>query len=721
MKKTILLFLLLALTLALFSCAKQDVTENNPSDSTAENADTMNYDDNGTTSAENAESAAEETQAEAPVAENEFIPVLRFISCSDTHMNTSESRETERFKLMFETAYRYSDSHPYYNSLDAVVISGDMTNNGYREELAAVKRRAEKYLRDGTEFITVMGNHETYGGNPQIYSEVMETTPNKHVVIKGYHFIGISPDDNSNEYSEKTAEWLKNELAAAAEDAPNQPIFSFRHHHLKNTVYVSRSWFTNSTSRLRKVYDEYPQIIDFSGDSHGPQNNPLSIWQDKFTMLNTGTLSYFEMETGMTGGTLPEGKENAAQYYIVEVSADNIVKIQPFNILTDDFFKTPSNTDDPDKQLVYYIDVPKGVDGFTYTESRGDTAASPYFKDDAKITVSDISYDKATFTVPQAYDDSCIYSYTLEIYDGNKKVKTCKYFSEYYFEPLPETVSYSLAGLEGGTEYSAKIYPVNAWGKTGEPIETTFTTKELVLTPYESVNPVTFRGTFTDFESLTSLSRSKDSYAYGGDIGGDVYGGQWDGNSSSSDVKIDLAKGKGYNGSTALGVAMCASNHANRAIYIFATDDNRFTTQYDENKYLRVWVDFTGIDFRKASFGLVTKSGELYSTDDFDGQSNQKIYCLADGSDTWTSMTHGGDGCFGAAQDSSVEDFKGWLAFPTADFGARNGSGVAYSGYEISGVYMYFDYVDDSMTGTEFYLDEISLVNDYKTFTEYTK
>ena len=137
---------------------------------------------------------------------------------------------------------------------------------------------------------------------------------------------------------------------------------------------------------------------------------------------------------------------------------------------------------------------------------------------------------------------------------------------------------------------------------------------------------------------------------------------------------------------------------------------------YPSARYLRVWVDFMGIDFRKACFGFVTKYDELYSTDDIDGRTDLPFYCLAEGETEWKTMYHGTDGCFGAAQSSSVQDFKGWLAFPTADFAERTGSGSTFDSRSIKAVYMYFDLSSDDMLGTPFYLDEIALVDDYRIF-----
>ncbi len=667
----------------------------------------------------------EETEpAEDPVPEDDpmkdFVPVVRLAVCSDTHINNN-TRDTlaQRLGKLFDTAYRYADAHPTYNTLDAVLMAGDITNNGNADQYKALNAVIDAHIRPETELFATMGNHEYFGGGQPVFLANMSDSLDVHAVVKGFHIIGLSPR-NGNDYPSDVIRWLKGELKAAAEDAPGMPIFTFQHHHIKDTVYVSRSWYTGDSAALAKAYGEYPQVINFSGHSHGPVNNPLSIWQDKFTLLGTGTLNYFEMEVGMTGGTLPAGKENAAQYYIVEADAAGRVRILPYNILTDDFFRTPSNTDDPDKQLIYVIDNPSDPSTYLYTPARGDEAAPPYFAADAKLTVTEITDSGALVTVPQAFDDACIYSYRLVAEDESGGRKEVKFFSEYYFEPMPETVSYRLSGLWDGTKYKVSVHPVNAWGKEGEPITAEFETAKYEDIPYTSANPVRYEGTFTDFESRTALTRSPENGVFGGVANGDWFGGEWNGAESHSDVKVELAEGKGEGGSTALSVQKTGPTHSNRAIMLYANDQNKLTTSYPRFRYLRVWVDFTGVDFRKASFGLVSTKNELYSTDDFDSRGDLAFYYLPEGETQWKTMYHGADdGCFGAAQNSSVKDFKGWLAFPTADFASRKGTGEAFSDHEIKAVYLYFDYNTDAMTGTPFYLDEIALVPDYTVFTEY--
>ena len=128
------------------------------------------------------------------------------------------------------------------------------------------------------------------------------------------------------------------------------------------------------------------------------------------------------------------------------------------------------------------------------------------------------------------------------------------------------------------------------------------------------------------------------------------------------------------------------------------------------NKYLVVKVDFTGIDFRKACFGLLSGStASIYRTDDYDN--NSPLYYLADGESEWQTMSHGRDGCFGTAENCSMENKCGYIAVPVEYF--RAGSASMNEDTLVTGIYMYLDV--NKGAGTPFYLDDVMLVEDYTT------
>ncbi|MBQ9551828.1 MAG: metallophosphoesterase [Clostridia bacterium] len=408
-----------------------------------------------------------------------FEPVFRMAVASDVHISTGDNTNAERLAKLFESAYRYSDAHASYQSLDAVLLTGDNCDSGSDEEYAILTGVIKENIREETQMVTIMGNHEFRYTGLDGYEQHMGEPRDKHVVVKGFHIIGLSPNPTDTWHTPDQLNWLSRELRKAEKDDPDKPIFTMQHGHIWNTVYVSRSWYTQMSLPLHLVYAQYPQVINFSGHSHGPINNPLNIWQCGYTQLGAGTLNYFEMERDIGDNTVPAGSRNAAQFLIVEVDAQNRVRIQPYNLLTDDFFRTPANTDEPDKQLIWQIDNVKEPKEFAYTSARKKTCGLPWFDHDAAVTVEQ-NGDAATVTFPQALDDFCVYGYRISLYDAaslKKLVAEKEIYSEYYFEPMPETLSYTFEGLTSGTDYTVKVTPLNVWVEAGEAISAEFSVR----------------------------------------------------------------------------------------------------------------------------------------------------------------------------------------------------------------------------------------------------
>ncbi len=415
--------------------------------------------------------------------EEVFFPVLRFVVCSDIHISEEGGLMWNRVEEMMETSYAYSRSQPY-QALDAVVVCGDLTDDGSAEQLRLYRKLMDGCVLEGTTLLSMLGNHEHFSHNRLApYRSIVDTSYHNHLVINGYHFISVSPTEEENAYTADATDWLREQVSDAASDAPDQPIFVFQHHHLKDTVYGSHDlWTTESTPAFRAAFEGFPQVIDFSGHSHAPINHPLSIWQDEFTMLATGTLRDLDLELGMTGGAIPDDKFQVAQFYIVEVDSGNTVKIMPYDLIAGDFFRTPSNTDDPAEQLIYVLSYPADPASFPYTGARRDTAAAPYFSADAALAVSFTESESgpvASFTAPQAFDDACIYSYRLVLRTEAGAESEYRYFARFFFEPLADSETYTVRDpLPPATSFCATLYPVNAWNIEGEPIVLDFVTPD---------------------------------------------------------------------------------------------------------------------------------------------------------------------------------------------------------------------------------------------------
>ncbi|MGI6743420.1 MAG: discoidin domain-containing protein [Eubacteriales bacterium] len=225
---------------------------------------------------------------------------------------------------------------------------------------------------------------------------------------------------------------------------------------------------------------------------------------------------------------------------------------------------------------------------------------------------------------------------------------------------------------------------------------------------------------FTDFDSWADF-KAGGNPCYNDEDAADYWIGEWNGGNLHEDTPAyaEITDGKGVNGSK--GLVIYEDGMSNVGLYLFAKKAG-LTTDYTGAAYLRVWMDLTEVGFRKANWGVIDSSYSLFTTDegDIDGM---PFYYLADGSSDWVEMFHGGDGCFGDAQDSDVFGFKGYFAFPVADFWIRDNAnwngldaGTPANVADVQGVYLFWDYSDMLMGGEKFTVDNLEFVADYKVF-----
>ena len=236
-----------------------------------------------------------------------------------------------------------------------------------------------------------------------------------------------------------------------------------------------------------------------------------------------------------------------------------------------------------------------------------------------------------------------------------------------------------------------------------------------------------FAAVFTDFNNYPSFNAGGNPVFNPGESVGDYWVGEWDGGDPMEDSRTAIEAGKGWNGTAALAVWE-ENNVANQGLYLFVTPANGIPANYAGAKYLRVWIDLTNVAFRKANFGVTDSHYNLFTTDEENSLAeNWPFYYLPEGGTEWQTYYHGGDGCFGDAQESDVYGFKGFFAFPVSDFVIRQNEAnhdelapdTQANMSDVTGVYMFWDYSDANTEYTpnqKFYIDNIEFVTDYKVF-----
>ena len=364
--------------------------------------------------------------------------VLRFCALSDVHFKTSpDTKEVDRFRRAIRFMYDYSAQQPY-SKFDALLIAGDVSDHGLDEELLLFKKTMDEEIHDDVKTIMCMGNHEFYSGNKPRWREIFQRDDNVATKVNGFSFIGVSPERGSCENGDYlyALDWYKKALQEAVDDDPKKPIFTFQHYHISSTVYGSKGEDVWGINDLYETLQQTPRVVNFSGHSHYPINDPRSIWQGAFTALGTGTLSYFEMSSeGGRFNKFPEGHENAAQMYVVEVRKDNSVVFKPYDLITNSFF-----------DCVYYLPQPGNASTYAYTDARSETSERPTWDNDA-VASSTVLDDSTTLcvSIPQASCPDVVHSYRIDLERQEERSGALQWvkdepiyvWSQYYFKDYP--------------------------------------------------------------------------------------------------------------------------------------------------------------------------------------------------------------------------------------------------------------------------------------------
>lgn len=398
---------------------------------------------------------------EPPSAPEDFTPVLRFAVCSDVHLDgEEEQRNAKEFAEMFTQCYEYSENDEAYQSLDAVMVCGDMTEWGREKEYQSYHKVVSENLRKGTQMLECMGNHEFIqareeeGIDPfKNYAEYVNEEFDTHTVINGYHFIGLSYSDKDENYDDSKLTWLKEQIEIAIADTGDKPVFVFQHPHPALTVYGSINW---GDLNIRKVLNKYKQVVDFSGHSHYAPTDPRSIWQGKFTAIGTGAITGLISNTnyldGGSSSTVP-----SASYYIVEVDAEGSIRIKTFDAHNDVFF--------PEGE--YYLTNVHESSSHLYTWGNMKSFdTKPSFPDGAEITAEKNEQGETLVSFPDAkgYYDAVSYNITVKNSDG-KTVYASSVVSD-YVTAVEDGMKVNVGVLAEG-RYSVKAEPVSPYAKTG--------------------------------------------------------------------------------------------------------------------------------------------------------------------------------------------------------------------------------------------------------------
>lgn len=428
----------------------------------------------------------------------------------------SDETGSVSFAAIGDIHNRWSDldeafSFWHQQGMDAALFVGDLTNGATSAEYQGLRDTLDRSQGD-LPVIASLGNHDV-GSNLsgyKLFESTLGQAPNADYVKNGYHFITVSPGSGQldettgsptvgagNDYA-YAADWLKTRLASAVAENPAQPIFVLVHAPLRCTHYVSNEWYGSGLASgcgdsFESLFEAYPQAVVWGGHIHTPNHISSSIWQGAqdaggFTTVNAPPLDYYEFERGVAGtdpyskvtnDSTPDDGGNNRETAIVEVEGSRVT-IKTYDLRAkawEDQVWTWDVAESLDETLAFEQRFPLG-------DARADRTEAPIWPEGAAVEVSEVDPTQAMIAFNQAEVapnevGDIVHKYRYQVIDTEteKVVNTFTQWSGFYFIPMPESLKHIVWNLEPGREYEARITPINTWGKEGEPIAATFTTR----------------------------------------------------------------------------------------------------------------------------------------------------------------------------------------------------------------------------------------------------
>lgn len=456
----------------------------------------------------------------AYTGDDEFVPVLSFVASSDIHVNTSitsggPQKLTDAINQLLGQNY----------TIDALVLAGDITNNGYNAEDAAndpdnkkkdqygltkqwIEPIAAKKVNNGEtttntiQIVATMGNHD-YGNSNSVtleqvpeyearFEEAFGFAPTRSVVINGYYFITITCDEKLDgagdnganmkrpygyDYSAETIAEAEKLIAEAYAADPERPIFVIQHVPTSDTVLYSHENYETAEGKVGKadtsdsgiptlmdLQKKYSNLVIFAGHSHAPANDVASVHQEYFTAINTGVLGGSASHTKVDGVSLKDMANPKESVYDPNVSYTGGENDDVYYIEVDAHNRVKIRVWDATEGK--FIGATFLIDSFDpdlfkYTEDRY-TNDDIFFTEDAAVTVKETTSTTVTVEFPSVPAESLAARvYKLVATDAEGNEVVGYVVSAYQVGDRETPITMTLSGLKSNTEYTLNIYAMN--------------------------------------------------------------------------------------------------------------------------------------------------------------------------------------------------------------------------------------------------------------------
>lgn len=396
-----------------------------------------------------------------PTTPADFVPEVRAVIFTDVH------EKFDNVAKAVDAAYELFDDDETYKGIDAIFGLGDFSGGGSPVHFEQYIQTLDEHVKKDTLCVNILGNHEWKRKDAdKIFVEKFGYDPDGVYDVNGFTFIAFSGKRSLTEWTFTPAslKWASDQLKEAEAKAGDKPIFVLQHPHNFGTVYGSSVW---STPQTNVVWAGHNKVVNFSGHSHFPMNDPRSINQSTYTCVGVGAMARFETDKNHVVGHHPEGYDKANQFCVVEADSRGRVRILEYDVISGTFFNE------------YFIEDVNNPDTYAYTyKNMKAHDSAPVFAADTKISASLDENGKWAFSFDEATSNFIVHDYRIKISDDSGKTVLKKTVVDSYFIIDDSGIAcFHFDGdtFESGKKYTAEITAVSAYGFKSEKFTGEFT------------------------------------------------------------------------------------------------------------------------------------------------------------------------------------------------------------------------------------------------------
>lgn len=396
----------------------------------------------------------------------EFIPVLRFVASSDAHIEGVGSAGYRRLKKAIDFSLAFSESNKHHKRLDAVLMAGDFTDHGRPDEFDAFGQIFDYAKEKGTPVLSIVARgHECMTIGKLSLAYFTRTTGQEtdfHRVIGGYHFIGLSTCKIPKlYYTPKQKRWLKKQLDTAVADTPERPVFLMHHEHVRDTVYGSSKFDGWGNPFFTEILKDYPNVVDFSGHSHYPVNDPRSLWQNEYTAIGTGSLKYVELTVDDERCVHPPTHKDCGTFWIVEADKNGNLHLMGIDCEAEEIL------------CEYLLNNPADKNNREYTEEKQRSRSkAPFFAEGTEISVTvKNNVCSAEYPKAESADGMPVFIYRVTVADNSGNIVANRKTVPSYYLYKPEYRLCTELGELAKGKYKLKVIAENCYGIQSESTE----------------------------------------------------------------------------------------------------------------------------------------------------------------------------------------------------------------------------------------------------------